>query len=204
MKQPDFEGARCYILERLDCELPSDLYYHALLHTRDEVEPAAARLGKMEGLSPEDLLLVRTAALFHDAGYIEQMQDHELISVRMAEEALPGFGYSPEQIGVVKDIILATRLPQKPQTLLERVITDADMDVLGTTEFYPRCLDLQAELAAHGSATSIQQWLRIQEEFMNNHHYHTASARKLRNRQKKQNILLLQQKLNELKQNNPA
>src|SRR5205085_3432874 len=96
--QPDFASARAYVLGRLERELSPLLCYHSVMHTRDDVVMAAERLAALEGVSGEALLLLRTAAYFHDLGFIEQREQHELIGARVAAEALPHFGYRPDQI----------------------------------------------------------------------------------------------------------
>ena len=124
MNLPDFERARQYALERLERELPDTLTYHCLAHTRDDVVPAVERLAAPEGVDGEDLLLLRTAAYYHDLGFVEQPVDHEAAAARIASEILPRFGYSPAQICVINGIILATRIPHEAHTHLEEIMAD--------------------------------------------------------------------------------
>src|SRR3989338_10064542 len=107
-----FEQSKQYALHRLESELSPDLHYHGITHTRNDVVPAAETLADMEGMQGESLYLLLTAAWFHDLGYIEQPLHHELISARIAGEVLPGFGYTSEQVEIVRWAILATALPQ--------------------------------------------------------------------------------------------
>ena len=90
MHQPDLEAARLYALNRLQRELAPLVTYHTLAHTRDEVAPAADQFAVLEGVTGEGLLLLRTAVLYHDIGFVEQHHDHEAISTRIAATALPG------------------------------------------------------------------------------------------------------------------
>lgn len=186
--EPDFDQARLYALGRLEHELHPQLYYHSLAHTRDEVAPAAERLAASEGVSGEDLLLLRTAAYFHDLGYIERRTKHESTSVRIASQVLPSFGYKPEQIERIRAMIMATELPQSTHNLLEDILVDADLDVLGKDDFLPRSLDLQAELAAFGSPTTEVQWFNRQKNFLLSHHYRTKSAQEQRDEGKRKNV----------------
>lgn len=98
MTEPDFESARAYALIRLARELPEIVTYHSLQHTRDDVVPAAERLAHAEGVNGEDLLLLRTAAYFHDLGFVVRREGHELAGAEIAAQVLPTFGYTPEQI----------------------------------------------------------------------------------------------------------
>ncbi|MBD3307797.1 phosphohydrolase, partial [candidate division KSB3 bacterium] len=72
MDKADFEKAEAYVLTRLGEELPNDLPYHGIHHTRDDVLPAAERLAMLAGLNGDHFLVLRTAALYHDIGYVEQ------------------------------------------------------------------------------------------------------------------------------------
>jgi uncharacterized protein len=188
MDQPDFERARQYALERLERELPHMLIYHSLAHTRDDVVPAAERLAALEGVEGEALLLLRTAAFYHDLGHVEQYTDHEAIGVRIAQEVLPHFVYSTAHIQVVSGIIMATKLPQSPHTLLEEIMADADLDILGRDDFLARNQDLRAERAALGVLTTDEEWYSSQLEFIQTHRYFTAAARTLCDAKKQQNI----------------
>ncbi len=91
VNKPNAEGATP-TLTRLAAELPADMVYHNLAHTRDEVLPAAARLGQLAGLPEPDLDLLRVEAAFHDLGYAETQEEHELCSVPIAAQVLPAFG----------------------------------------------------------------------------------------------------------------
>jgi uncharacterized protein len=188
MDQPDFERARQYALERLERELPPILYYHSLAHTRDDVVPAAERLAALEGVDGQALLLLRTAAFYHDLGHIEQYTNHETIGIWIAAQVLPHFGYSATHVQVISGMIMATQLPQSPRTLLEEIMADADLDVLGRDDFLNRNQDLRDERAALGVLTTDEEWYSGQLEFIQTHRYFTAAARTLRDARKQQNI----------------
>lgn len=53
MNRPDFERAQQYALEWLERELAPTHTYHSLVHTGDEVVPAAERLAAMERIAGE-------------------------------------------------------------------------------------------------------------------------------------------------------
>lgn len=187
-KQPDFERACHYAVDRLKIELPKCFTYHSLWHSRDEVLPATERLADLEGVGGEGLMLLRTGVLYHDIGFIERSEDHEAVSTCIADRVLPRFGYSPEQVLIIQDMIMATRLPQSPHTLLEKILADADLDVLGRDDFFSRGQALRAEREALGQIVSDEQWYLDQLQFLRNHHYWTASARALRGVHKQKNL----------------
>jgi uncharacterized protein len=198
VKMPDFEKARDYALDRLEHELSPRLTYHCLGHTRNEVVPAAGRLATLENVSPEDHLLLLTGAYFHDLGFIRQRQDHELISIQIAEQVLPEFGYSEADIAVVRGIIQASRVPQAPSTLLEMILVDADMEDLGNEDVWKRSHDLRQELQNFGIQPSDEEWYTDQLRLMQSHQYFTASGRALRDSTKQLHILAVKRLLDKV------
>jgi uncharacterized protein len=173
-------------------KLPAILTYHSLAHTRDDVVLAVERLVAMLGVSGTDLVLVRTAAYFHDIGFVERPDQHEAASVRIAASALQRFGYTPAQIATVEEIIMATRVPQTPRTLLDQILVDADLDSLGRGDFLRTSLALRAELAAFGTESTEAEWYARQLDFLRRHRYFTSAARALRDAGKRRNIALLE------------
>ena len=193
-----FAQARDYALDRLERELPPELLYHGVGHTRDEVAPAVELLAGMEGFQGEALYLLLTAAWFHDLGHVEQSLEHERIGAEIAEQVLPSFGYAEDQVEIIRGAILATTLPQSPRTPLEKILADADLDVLGRENFMQRNQDLRQELSFLGKDFSDEQWYSSQLKFMEEHKYFTASARAIRDRQKALNVRDLKIVLGEL------
>lgn len=176
----DLEGARRYILDRLDRELPRDLSYHSPQHTRDVVA-AALRIGRSEGLSAEEMALLETAAYYHDSGFIYQYANHEERGCQVAREILPAFGYEPAQIERICETIMATKIPQSPHSHIAQVLCDADLDYLGSDQFYPIGGSLFAELLGKGILTDEKAWNRMQIRFLENHSYFTQTAIRERN-----------------------
>lgn len=188
MDQTGYDQARSYALNRLEHELDQRLIYHNIAHTRDDVLPAAERIAELEGVNEADLTLLRTAVLFHDIGFVEAYQDHESVSIRIAQDVLPGFGFSPQQIDVITRIIQATRLPQSPHTLLEKIMADADLDVLGRQDLFQRNRDLRNEMKTEGRVFTDIEWFSSQLSFLRGHSYFTDGAHMVRSGQKLRNI----------------
>jgi hypothetical protein len=77
-------------------------------------------------------------------------------------------------------MIMATKIPQTPNNLLEQIICDADLDYLGRTDFWDIGNKLFQELMSLNAIKSEQEWSRIQLVFLNQHQYFTDSAKNLR------------------------
>lgn len=186
----DFEGAKRYALQRL-AELPPVLTYHSIAHTRDDVVPAAEQLAALEGFGDEEIMLVATAAWFHDLGYLERHDHNEVIAVEMVQVILPTLHYSPSQIQVICEVIMATQMPQTPRTPLSAIIADADLSMLGSPHFLDYEKALRQEFAAFGSVYDDAGWYAYQLGFLQQHQYFTASAHRLYDDQKQQNMTII-------------
>lgn len=167
------------ILDKLERELPEYLYYHNVKHTVDVVTEVEL-IGWGEGCNDEEILLLKTAGLFHDVGHTVEYDNHEHHGTVLAREMLPEFSYTQEQIDSICDIIMATKLPPKPKNLLECIICDSDLDYLGRSDFIPVSNTLFEELKAQNKMKSLNDWNKLQVKFISGHQYFTATARSLR------------------------
>lgn len=184
----NFFKARKHIMKRLEKELHGNLYYHGIHHTIDVCD-ASEYLAKSENVrNEEDLILLKTAVLYHDSGFLLQYDDNEPLGVKIAREELPQFGYAQHQIDIISNLILATCIPQHPKTHLEKIICDADLDYLGRDDFYTISHKLQREWMDYGKTTTLLEWYKIQLFFMLKHQYFTETAKNLRTQKKMKHI----------------
>jgi adenylate cyclase len=167
------------ILDKLEKELPEYLFYHNVKHTVDVVTEVEL-IGWGAGCSDEDILLLKTAGLFHDAGHTIDYDNHEFYGTQLAKEILPRYNYTPEQIERICSLILATKLPPRPTNLLEDIMCDSDLDYLGRSDFIPVSNTLYEELRAQNKIGSLNDWNKIQVKFISGHQYFTKTARSLR------------------------
>ncbi|MFT3884792.1 MAG: HD domain-containing protein [Flavobacteriales bacterium] len=186
----DQRAAKSHILSRLRHELPAARTYHSFEHTLD-VYASAITIAEQEGVSGEDLELLKTAALFHDSGFLVQGNGHEEGSCSIAREALPRFGYSQEQVERVCGSIMATRLPQEPHEPLARILCDADLDYLGRDDFFSIGATLFEEMRTYGALTTEREWNELQLRFLEQHRYFTDTSRWLREPVKQQHLATL-------------
>ena len=194
----DFEHARRTILNRLKSSLPDELTYHDIKHTLN-VEKAAQQLAKLEGIKGEELVLLRTAVLFHDVGYILTNEGNEEIAIKLMRSELPNFGYTEKQIQQVADIIRATIRGTRPTSLLEMIMCDADHDYLGRADYHSVASKLRIELEQQGKTMTDIEWVNFQLNYLENEHvYYTETAQNIRKPGKSRRIAELKNQLNEL------
>ena len=195
----DHQRATAYVLAQLRQHLAPALTYHGPHHTLDVVEQAAS-LAAAEGITdPEELILLRTAAFYHDAGFLTTYQGHEAASCALARQVLPGMDYSSSQIELICRLIMATQMPQSPADLpLAQILCDADLDYLGRSDFWPISQTLFAELQTRGTVQDEKTWYQIQVKFLGTHHYWTRTATARREAAKQARLTEAQERLTQL------
>jgi uncharacterized protein len=188
----------CYtVINSLKENLAPFLTYHDWKHT-EHVIRMAEYIAHKENTSEEDITLIKTAALFHDAGFINTIADgHEDASILLAQDKLPQFGYTKNEIKIIAGMIQATSIPQEPKTKLESILADADLEYLGTDSFERIGTNLYFEIKHTNPSLSITEWNEIQIKFLQSHQYHTPYCIQFRNPIKQKNLELLIEQKNE-------
>jgi uncharacterized membrane-anchored protein YitT (DUF2179 family)/predicted metal-dependent HD superfamily phosphohydrolase len=190
----EYEQVHSFLIQKLETGLPAYLYYHNVGHTKSVIV-AAEHLAKAENISGDDLILLKTAALFHDAGFLQHHHGHEDFSCRIAMKHLPDFGYDPLQAEAVCRMIAATKLPQTPGDHLAQLLCDADLYYLGTERYTIEAEKLFLEFKKFGIVKTKTEWELQQVEFLSAHTYFTQTAISERELQKQRNLHQLKAKL---------
>jgi ligand-binding sensor domain-containing protein/class 3 adenylate cyclase/predicted metal-dependent HD superfamily phosphohydrolase len=183
----NYYKAERHIMKVLEKKLSPKLHYHSISHTKD-VCRAVERLALLEGVADEGLFLLKSAATYHDAGFVESYDKNEPVGARMAGEILPKYGYTEEHIEEIRRLIYVTQIPHKPTNKLEEIICDADLDYLGRDDFHQIADKLRQELREHGKIDSDRKWDEIQVMFLNQHQYFTETAKATRQEKKMRNL----------------
>lgn len=187
----EFNDLEAKVTEFLIKNLPEHLYYHDYTHTIDVVNQVEL-IGYGEGVSDEQILLLKTAALFHDTGHTIESAGHEAHGCVIAREWLTEYNYSQAQIDEICEIIMATQMPPNPQTLLQRIMCDSDLDYLGRSDFIPTSNKLFKELEAMGIMSDIDVWNELQIKFLSAHSFYTDTSNRLREVNKQAQIERIQ------------
>lgn len=183
----NYERLYADIMLKLKEELPKTLYYHGQHHTID-VLASITQICQAEGVGGQDLILLKSAALLHDIGFTVNAVNHEHTGCEIARNILPDYDYTTEQIEAICGMIMATKIPQTPNTKLEEIICDADLDYLGRNDFYAISNSLFRELQTRGVIDNENEWNKIQVKFLLAHHYFTATNIKNREGEKQKRI----------------
>jgi len=186
----NFKEVEQHIVGVLKRDLPNNLYYHGLHHTMDVLQ-SAEMIGTEEKINEHEMLLLKVAVLYHDAGFTRVYRNHEEVGCEMARTDLPKFGFTTEDLEVICGMIMATKIPQSPKTKLEQIIADADLEYLGTDDFERIGRTLFDEIKIYLGVESERQWNIIQMNFLKNHSYHTNFCKQHREAKKNENLQLV-------------
>lgn len=138
------EQAEDFVCKLLKDKLSNSFIYHNVKHTKDVVN-AVEVLCEKESLNQIDKELVVLAAWFHDTGYINGCENHELSSVAIVIDFLRSKAKSNEYIEKVSSLIKATIFDYSPKTILEKIIRDADYSHFASADYLIVCELLRAE-----------------------------------------------------------
>ncbi len=161
------------VLELLGNKLAPSLHFHSLDHTKLVYLNVQEIINNIE-INQIDCYLVKVAALFHDTGFLKVYSGHEEESCLIAQERLPKYGFNIEDIFKICGMIMATKIPQSPKTILEKILCDADLMYLGTSQFKDIGDKLHLELNETFGEMTLKDWDSIQVRFLENHHFHTS------------------------------
>ena len=194
-----FQAISQHIIQKLESSLSPRLTYHNIHHTFDVLEQAQ-RVAKGEGITdPDDLFIIKVAALYHDTGFIFTYKGHEEVSCQLAKEELPGYGLDENQIETICGMIRATKIPQTPHNRFEEILADADLDYLGREDFEVISNNLRLEFLEFGIVLNNLEWEVKQISFLESHNYFTATSRRTRNTPKTKQILKLKKEFEDHK-----
>ena len=182
-----YNTLRKTLLEILHHKLSKDLHYHGVHHTLDALKTCDLYLKKIK-ITKHEAQLLRLGILFHDIGFTVSNDDHEIRGAQIAKELLAKYDFKTEDINIIVGLILSTKVPQTPNTLLEKMICDIDLDYLGRTDFYKISNYLFEELQYTIGLKDKNEWNKIQVKFLEAHQYHTDFAMQKRQPEKEKRI----------------
>lgn len=177
-----------YAKNLLKDKLSSVYTYHNLDHTIQVVDKIKI-LAKEENISPEDTENLILAGWFHDLGYVDDADNHEEESRKIASDFLKQHQFSEERIAKIGELILATDKFYKPKNHLEEIIKDADMYHLASDDYFRICENLRQEIKeVHHQKFSKLQWAELNITFFAKHQFYTKFAKENWQPEKEKNV----------------
>jgi predicted metal-dependent HD superfamily phosphohydrolase len=171
--------AEIYVKDLLDNELSEDCLFHTIEHTMDVVRNSEI-IGEYSNLCEECKDVLRIAALFHDVGYIDSYEDHEVGSATYASQFLKSKNVQESIIKQVVDSILATKMPQEPKDDIAKILCDADLMNMTFDDYFEHIDLMRKEWEKTGKAKlSKQQAYKTSLEFFKAHQYQSEYGKKV-------------------------
>jgi len=162
-----------YISFFLTTELSENCVFHTLAHTLDVVANAEI-IGAYCKLDENSLNVLRMCALFHDVGYVDAYDDHELHSAERAKVYLQSKDIDPEIINQVEVAILSTKTPQDPKDRISKILCDADLMNLTFDDYFEQIDLMRKEWEKVGKARLDNHEFYLSSlEFFQSHEYHS-------------------------------
>lgn len=187
MPVKSFAKIKDLLIDKLK-DLDPRLSYHNINHTLDVLKEAQ-RIAASEKINDKrELYLLKLAALYHDSGFLKIYDGHEEESCSIFKNDAADFDLTDKEIKFVQQLIMVTKITNVPQTHLEKIIRDADLDYLGREDFSVISDLLKKELMQLNMIAGDSEWDKRQLTFLKNHQYHTKSSKNLREPQKQKNF----------------
>lgn len=189
-ESPVLVQTRQFVVDLMTNKLPEHYVYHNLDHTLDVVS-AAEEIASYSNVPENDVEVLLTAAYLHDIGYTENNEKHEDHSITLSKEFLSEIGVDQDYIDNVIGCIEATKMPQNPKNLIQKVLCDADLFHLSSGKYFEKAELLRNEFSMiEQDRISESEWLDMSTVFIDNHQYwteygkHTLAPKKAKNLKK--------------------
>ncbi len=183
-----------YARHLFDTNVDDKRVYHNLSHT-EAVVYAATQMASHYDLNEADFFVVIAAAWFHDIGYFLDASNHEAAGAKTASAYLQQQHVDMMLIQKIEKCILATKLPQQPESPVEQIVCDADLFHLGTDEFPDKNKLMRKEVNAFCERKiSKEEWRMSAIKLLETHHYHTDYAKLLLDKAKQNHLSDLKSK----------
>jgi len=168
---------RDHVIKVLSNQLSEDMTYHSINHTLDVVK-SANEIASTQNFNEEEIEILNIAAWFHDLGYTKGNENHEDHGAQLAKKYLSENQFPKEKVDRVVGCILATKMPQTPKNNLEKTLCDADLMHLAGNDYFNKAALLHKEIEKTKSCKiPEEQWLAMNEDFLNNHCFFTDYAK---------------------------
>lgn len=190
------KNVELFVTALLRDNLSANLCFHNLAHTLGVVA-AAKEIGQYSHLSEKEMDILAVAAWFHDSGYIHTYTGHEEESKKIAKAYLEQCHCDSSFIASVLACIEATKFPQRPGGILEKVLCDADLYHFTKTSYPQYAKAIRKEFEEFlGRMYSDEEWQHVNAAQLAEHGYCTEYGKSVLSRFKELNVELLYKKKN--------
>jgi uncharacterized protein len=179
----------------LNHRLSDKCLFHTISHTL-EVLKNAEIIGRYCKVDDEEFNILRMAALFHDVGYVDAYDDHEIYSAKQAVIYLKAKNVDGNSIEQIERAILSTKTPQNPQDKISKILCDADLMNLTFDDYFKQVDLMRMEWDNMGKAKLNRHEFYLNTlEFFRTHQYHSEYGKKVLQPRKVKNEIKIMNKV---------
>lgn len=189
IKLIDIEEA---VIKIFDEEAPPNLYFHNSSLVKS-ISNNVELLSTSEKLPEEEFINLKIASVFLLAGFIYDYEKPMEASIRLADEMLPKYGFSRENIESACRII-RNSYNDNYETMADNILHDARYEYLGRIDYLKLTDKLLRERTEYGKPYANKSWKDEQKKILVNHDFLTKTAQLLRSVTIKEQIAALQEK----------
>ena len=181
--------AEKFVTTLLNEKLDTAYVYHNLTHTQ-RVAEKTKELAELCELSETDKEILFLSSWLHDTGYTEGIENHEEKSTVIAKAFLNSKKYPADKTETVCQLIMVTKIDNKPKTILEKIIRDADCSHIGSKSYFEVSELLRKEWELLCNKTlSESEWLDENINFLSTkHRFYTPEAASIWDKRKGKNL----------------
>jgi uncharacterized protein len=189
------DEAREYVTLLLTHELSDKCLFHTISHTL-EVLKNAEIIGRYCKINDEELNILRISAMFHDVGYVDAYDDHEIYSAKRAVDYLENNKVSETTIEQIERAILSTKTPQNPLDEISKILCDADLMNLTFDDYFEQLDLMREEWEKVGKAKLNSHDFYLNTlEFFQSHEYHSKYGKTVLQPKKEKTELKIKNKV---------
>lgn len=172
------QKAADFVSNLLENKLDEKFLYHNLKHTQRVVK-STQELVEHHELTKDEKEQLLLAAWFHDTGYSEGVEEHEMKSCTIASNFLKTETYPETGIAAISSMIMATKRHHEPSDLMQKILRDADASHFAQRSYWETTDFLKEELKQLGIANySEKEWRNENiKMFRNEHEFYTDYAK---------------------------
>jgi predicted metal-dependent HD superfamily phosphohydrolase len=185
-------SARHHVTEIFNNQNDPRFVFHNIEHT-DDVAEGCSMMAESYKLNDEDRFVLMVAAWFHDTGYTAgQAEGHEEVSVQMLNDFISKHPVDDVLVQRITSAIQATKMPQSPISLVEKILCDADLMHLATPDFKAKNQLLKTEREnLLGNPIPKREWRKNNIQFLTAHKYFTDYGQQFLEPKKQDNLQTL-------------
>jgi adenylate cyclase len=166
------------VIKMFEDVAPPNLYFHNSALVKN-ICTQVDLISNAEKLPEDEYVNLKLAAVFLFSGFITDYEKPMEQSMRLVEKALPGFGFSKENIDATNRLIRNSYF-DNPESISDDILHDARYDYFGRADYLKLTDKLLRELSEYGKHETRVKWIESQKRMLQDHQFRTNSAGLLR------------------------